>query len=338
MRRGVCMAALVATLATGVRAGEPGEAVDGLRLVLNLDATEQPESAPFTGRLRAENRGEAPFALDLRGGARVKLIGPGGQEETPRLDRPAPPPEPGAPRFATLPPGAGRPVAVFTRSLKPDLALYGTVGGRRLGWDLDAGRYRLSIVYEKRPGEARVQEMTNPWTGRVESNVVTLTVQARPVDATPVDGLVLILDTVRTPTGRGGGEQISGRARVKNVSEAPVLVDLGAETALAVREIDGTPVEGTVRPQALESSESRARDFVRLAPGRSATAARFFFLGGALMVEGPVTQTWDLAPGRHKVRATYRSAADRSDVYDREGEAWTGTLTSNDITILSPRP
>jgi hypothetical protein len=321
-------------MAAAPPAPKPGEAVGGLRLVLNVDETDLKEGQPLTGRLRATNTGDRPLTIDLRGDLSVKLVREDGRAARQVLSLPAR--TGGRSRsdyFVTLEPGGGRQILEFQPSGHPGRMLAGTVGPTLAAWDLDPGAYQFSLVYRKTPADARLEKIQDPWTGAVESNAVAVRVTERPVRARPVRGLVLILDAAIQYGGRDG-PQLAGRARLKNVSPKPILVDLGADVELAVRAQDGSAVPGVPVPAALADSDRRARDFVRIEPNESRSVAEFFVVGEAMMLHAPSSAAWTLAAGRYTVAARYACRADRAGVYGHEGHAWLGEAASNPVALV----
>ena len=317
---------------------KPGEAVAGLRLVLAVDETDLVEGRPLTGRLRAISSADRPFTLDLRGDLSVKLVRADGRLARQVLALPAR--TGGRTRrdfVLTLEPGAGRQILEFEPSGHPGRMLAGAVGPTLAAWDLDPGTYQFSIAYRKTPADARLDKMEDAWTGAVESNVVTVRVAARPAKALPVRGLALILDTAVQYGGRDG-PHLSGRARLKNVSGRPILVDLGADVEFTVCAEDGAMVPGAAAPAPLPDADRRARDFVRIEPNESRSVAEFFVVGEAMMVQGPASFAYTLAAGRYTVTARYACAADRAGVHGIAGQAWLGEVGSSAIALVLEQP
>ena len=347
-----CAACLCAPLAGGAATGEPpavgkkeatpgpsvaarqGQPVDGLKVVLALDQPALLEGDPWTGKVAAANAGPKPIVVDTLSGWRAKLVRTDGR--APRLtahmgagirerDRSA--------YFQTLQPGRDLLLATLEAPAQPDSCLVVHLGGLLEGWDLSAGTYRMSVTYTMTPQESERLGMKGAWTGAVESNVAEVTVAERKLPGQPVNGLLLILDL--RPYSAAAAKGCSGRARLKNVSDQPLQVDLGASAGIEVRQPDGKIVPGQAMPIPWRDLLGEKR-CATIQPGDWVDAAKFQMLEGAMMVQAPTSQAYGLDAGEYLLRAKYQCAKAPPGAH---GSVWTGELESNEerLSILSSR-
>jgi hypothetical protein len=347
-----CAACLCAPFAGGAETGESpavgkkearpspnasagqGQPVGGLKVLLTLEKQALLEGDSWTGKVAATNVGPKPIVVDTLSGWRTKLVRPDGR--APRLTV-----HMGAgfierernTYFQTIQPGGDLPLATIEAPTQPDSCLAVHLGGLLEGWDLSAGTYRMSVTYTMTPQESERLGMQAAWTGAVESNVVEVTVAERKLPGKPLNGLLLILDL--RPYAAAAAQGCSGRARLKNVSDKPVQVDLAASAGIEVRQPDGKVVQGQAMPIPWRDIVGEKR-CATIQPGDWVDAAKFHVYEGAMMVQAATSQAYGLAAGEYLVRAKYR--CDKAPPGAR-GPVWTGALESNEerLSILSSR-